>query len=730
MRKIVSIFLSCVLICIWSQVSSAQIKAEKEEEVKIFFLNDWYDGVIVDIKGPKYLIEYEFAGSTKQKVYKRKDFKRMYESEGVDWGRIWKSAGGSFKIEASLKSIDGDNVVLIRPDLTTITVPLSKLSKADEIYVGKLTKNRDKAIINGEAPAITPTLPEIEDFGGSFQSISTFGGNGQGKIAPFGSTPKYLNDFEQSGTGFNMIRKKQELISVIPVGGPDQIVLMGSRERNPFKKGEKYQSQLYWVSLKERKVTGFVSITHEDYPLDYDPRYKLLLTFNRNEEFIGETDEPDNYTLWKLSVGGKTAEPIVRWRGKGMGWASHQFGKIVNDSIVVVKTEKQTYEGFDIKQKKSLYVIKSGSFFDSPVVLSPDRKKLILPEDGRVSVVDATTGEYSFSLKVKDPHTSGANINSQGDRLAAITDRNLYVWDLQSGDETPEVYPAPLMGSPFKSRIEWITDDLILGESHSSRILYQLSLKLPIWSYEMDVSQYFLNQDPLKNMVVGGKFFYVARPETFGSSIAVGAVQLPGPSVKETVGNVDRESLMVLKRGAELAVDASSLRDQEIEGWLIEKIESNGWVYNPNAELVMVPTMGQGKPQTTKYTNMRGGGSQSVSFTPHFSRLRIMRGNTIIWQAATSTGAPPVIFGGNAQGQVSRMQKPNREFFRSVRIDKEIIDPKYSRGFGVSKLGLRGIEVVSTSPPGREDDPEEASRKADEDRRNSQKDDENPESGR
>ncbi len=46
----------------------------------------------------------------------------------------------------------------------------------------------------------------------------------------------------------------------------------------------------------------------------------------------------------------------------------------------------------------------------------------------------------------------------------------------------------------------------------------------------------------------------------------------------------------------------------------------------------------------------------------------------------------------------------------------EMIDPKYSRGFGVSHLGLRGIEVTSTKPPGREDDPYATERKNQSDR--------------
>ena len=68
---------------------------------------------------------------------------------------------------------------------------------------------------------------------------------------------------------------------------------------------------------------------------------------------------------------------------------------------------------------------------------------------------------------------------------------------------------------------------------------------------------------------------------------------------------------------------------------------------------------------------------------------------------------------------MSSYQKPNLDYFKSVKIEGKILDPKFSRGFGVSKLGLRGIEVVSTSPPGREADPLAAAEQASEDERKS-----------
>ena len=242
----------------------------------------------------------------------------------------------------------------------------------------------------------------------------------------------------------------------------------------------------------------------------------------------------------------------------------------------------------------------------------------------------------------------------------------------------------------------------------------------------MDVSDYFLNRDPLKNMVVDGKFFYVAKPDPFSGAIAVGAVELPGPGVAEVTQNIDQSTLMIMKPGVHIALAVDDVSDPgKVKKWLTDKIVSNEWVIDSGAEIVMEASMGIGETQTVEYEEMGGlgrGETTSATFKPHYANLKIKQGNTIVWQGGTSTGAPPFIHGENVQSELNKYQNPQLGFFENVKIDKTIIDPKFSRGFGVSKLGLRGIEVVSTSPPGREDNPADASTQADEDEKKAYED--------
>ena len=225
----------------------------------------------------------------------------------------------------------------------------------------------------------------------------------------------------------------------------------------------------------------------------------------------------------------------------------------------------------------------------------------------------------------------------------------------------------------------------------------------------MEVSERFLNDDPLLCQAVGGMFFYSAEPSTswFGTSFAIGAVSLPGPAVAEITKEVDRASLMIMKTGVPVALELINCTpEDQIEEWLKEKISDNGWVYDPDATIKMIAEMGIGEQQSVTYEELSLEAKQTnVKFKPHFSKLTIKRGDLVIWRGGTETGAPLIVTGAKWKKKVQRMQKPQPNYFKMVKINDEMIDPKYARGFGVSKFGLRGIEVLSTDPPGRDNDP-------------------------
>ena len=77
----------------------------------------------------------------------------------------------------------------------------------------------------------------------------------------------------------------------------------------------------------------------------------------------------------------------------------------------------------------------------------------------------------------------------------------------------------------------------------------------------------------------------VARPETFGDPLALGIVDLPGPQVDELTNNLDRSTLLTLKKDPKIALKLDNVSDEEkVRRWLSEKIESAGWILVNEAE--------------------------------------------------------------------------------------------------------------------------------------------------
>ena len=722
--------------------SYGQLPLEEGESVKILFVGEIIDATIIARDKNRYNVQFTFANQEQTKVFERAQIRKLCEVNAIDFAKVWASSNGKFKIEAALKSFEGDKVKLVKTDETEIDVPIASLSDKDKAYLSKFKKQYDEAVKLGQVVAKYPSLPPIDDYGvvdpESFSVVV-----GEGKVSELGSMPSYLTTFEQSGLGFKLTRQRQKLVAAIPIGGPEQLVLMTAVEDNFFNNQGKFQAEAYWASLKQKKILASVPLPPDEQIVDYDPRFKRMVSINydqrrdqgsefgasQGEKFPNadqsngdqpKEEERNSITLWNLKPGDTKAEAVARWATDYSPFVFNHFIKIVSENIVLAKVAQKSYVAWDVSAKKVVYTFKSGNFFDAPIVLSPDRKSLILPEDGKVTVLDSTTGELKFSLPVAARHVSGVCVNADGNKLAALTEQNVFVWDLASGSEQAKSYEAPLIGSPAQSRLEWVSDDLLLAASHMERVLYRLSLELPVWSYRMGVREQVYNNNPLFNSVLGGLLFYIAIPDPLGGGVAVGAVKLPGPKADEITEKIDRDTLMLIKPGTRVSIDASKTTDAaSVEKWLEEKVKANGWVYDRSAPIRLVAEMGVGERQSETYSQMGGGGGNTtVSFTPHYANLIIRQGDAVLWQSGTSTGPPPIIRGDNLQAEVSKTERPQLGFFQFVSIPNKIIDPKYSRGFGVSELGLRGIEVLSTSPPGREADPSAADRKMQQDRLN------------
>ena len=706
------------------QIESArgQLKVDKGERVKVFFLNDWRDGVIVESRGNRSSVDYEFAGGTSQRIFNRNQIRKLCEVEALDFARRWQSADGKFKIVAAIKSGDEKNVLLIKEDLSTATVPINRLSTKDITYTKKVLKTAAKMAEAGNAGSASSilanaNLPELEKFESEVGTEDTLSDVPNESIKPLGAIPAYMK-FKDAGFGFSVAREKDDIISVVPVGGPDELVMVAAGERKIFPDQSGNAVNLYWLSLKSRSVKSRTSLPPFQIPVDYDPRSKRLLTVYR-ETRLGLGDKTEYLMLWKLMPGADKAEPLVRWKVEFERGETTHFMKVINEDMVVMCSGKSDYFGFDAKNKKVKYSVRGRGFGRSPTaVLSPDRSTLIVCEERWVVLYDAITGKRRAQFSAVGEgeneemmvggYITGANISEDGTKLAAINREHILVWDLAKGNKTPKRYRAQKLESPGSTQLNWINDNFILVSARQRRTLYQLSTEMPVWAYYLASSGNTLPQyRSIQSAVVNGRFIYALKPDFKKRTQAiVGAFSLPDSRVLEIAEGLDREQLNLVKRGARVALNLGNVTQPEkIRSWLLAKMEERGWVQDQSSDLKLTASMGKGETETWTFKKkgplMRYTKGETRTVTPTYSILNLTYGKRSIWYRSTRSGLSE---GTYEQGQLERsianVEKDDPNFFSRVSFPKEILDPRFEGGLGASEIGPNGIEIKFTDPPG------------------------------
>ncbi|WP_417746421.1 SHD1 domain-containing protein [Rosistilla oblonga] len=112
----------------------------------------WFPGEIVSLNADKSVVVRRRAGSSRKVTVKRRNVQLAPEqlpqpnkpasvsaapmaAEGTSPVRTWSDATGRFKIEANLLRVENGGAVLKRTDGREVTVPVTKLSAADQTYL-------------------------------------------------------------------------------------------------------------------------------------------------------------------------------------------------------------------------------------------------------------------------------------------------------------------------------------------------------------------------------------------------------------------------------------------------------------------------------------------------------------------------------------------------------------------------------------------------------------------
>jgi hypothetical protein len=262
-----------------------------------------------------------------------------------------------------------------------------------------------------------------------------------------------------------------------------------------------------------------------------------------------------------------------------------------------------------------------------------------------------------------------------------------------------------LIGTPFRATLDWVGENRVMANAgHRGLVLFSLRHKIALWNYQFDTSAVREGGGHRVQEIIDEHLVYAASVSSGGQQgLAVGAVELPGPNVDEAAASLDPESLMILKPGTPVRLEVNAGGDTaRVQAALEEEIRSNGWQLDPGASITVSAEMKVGKTQQVTYRSMMGGGEQTVTVTPHISRVEVRVGDEVAWQSGTSSGAPPIVHlkeGQSAQSEVSRWNQANPGFFDKVDMPERILDPAKKNGIGTTRVTNRGLIPGPATPP-------------------------------
>ncbi|MFO0816443.1 MAG: SHD1 domain-containing protein [Pirellulales bacterium] len=684
--------LIALVIVIGDGDARAAEKYQVGDEIEVLHLRQWRPGKVVqtnargDVKA-----DFEFGASTQQQVFKATDVRYAYEKDAIARTRTWSDPSGTFKIKAALLSLEDESVLLRKPDNTELKVPLAKLSTTDQDFVKRLRKELGPSA--NRPPQVPP--PETFDESAAIDVWKTWGAAGQNAARP-AITPDPLPAFvklKQAGVAFPTQEFFDRLGAVLPLGGPNGWVLASIENHNP---GESIPGRLLWVSLVKGKVENQQLLPHGEVVVDYHPQSKQLLTMSE-EEGNSRGLLPNILTIWRVAPADTGVTLVARWKfNPGSFRGQDNWARIVDATTVVHRWKSGEIAAWDFSAKQLRYRLAQESFFQPAPTLSGGRRYLIVPEDRQVRILEAASGFLVCTLPAPEGSSATA-MTEDGTRLAVLNRNQLVVWDLTSPDAEPEKYQAEAIGTPFTTTMEWVGSDQIMADNgHRGKVLFSLKHRIALWRYDFDLDAVPEQRERRVKHVLDGHLVYAASVgELRQKGLAVGAVELPGPKVREEAESLDPESLMILKPGVEVAVNLQCGEYNERVYAAVQQIAArNGWVLNQSASIVMLCEMKRGEQQNSTYRSFDNSQSQSVSFTPYISSMQLQDGKRVIWQAMTATGAPPVMSltaGQTAQGEVDRWQLPNPEFFERLSVPAKLLDPDKRSGLGVTRVTNRGL---------------------------------------
>ena len=590
--------------------------------------------------------------------------------------RLWKDASGSFQVRAKLIERTDGAVRLRKTDGKEISVPLAKLSQADQEYVDKTT-----------APKPVVVVPEREPRGLRRGDPS----KSAGASKPLPDTGRSINpgidpvtgDFEPDPLNFVAVAE----LGSVPVCDTDAYDAVSAPKpadaacskvlvsvgRHVITQPNDAKGRIYLVDWKQRRADPVWEVGKKLELLDHDPDSGRSV-FTEGMDGLGRGGEI------VVAEGLATGEGKILFRrtlpGAGNpGFQPHvEWACMVSASHLLAIVDLNLFL-WDLPAARLLYRVEGMKSGNTPAV-SPNGASFALSCEGGIAVIETATGKVQRRLS-QPGWAPTAAFDPTGRHLAICTSNRFCIWDCQTDTITADAVTTEHLGS---GPPHWIGPRTILSSNGNA---IDTELGMAVWKYALPQEK--------NSLVAASRLWFSGNHST----CSVTAVEVPHRPVGYVVGAIlaGGEAALVMAPGmaVSIAVDnrlgpAVPIDEAAIRQGIAQACQQAGWGVQAQAPVQLLARLERLPAQELKFRDARNGnGVTTATMQPFKADLEIRRGNELLWSRGTQNYPPTLLFlgeGETVQQAVTKWERPHQDFFTSLHLP-----PRIPRHDGPTKPG-------------------------------------------
>ena len=671
-----------LVLLLFSRSSSA---AEVGDEVQFVRAGQTVNGRVTALRPGGTFVEVEatIGGRTGKLIVKATSLKVVGKSGG-DGYRIWKDASGRFEIDATLQSQTAFDVVLLKRDGSTITVPLEKLSIADQEHVASLEEGGENPFGAG-ATSSAPAMGSSGAAGGgpfALPAPINMSKNTQFNLQKL-STPEGVeaapSPLDLSAAGNASMQLPPSERGERP-GRPVVVSPAGSQlcygVRSPTR-GQSFYTKLMLIDGEKRTTRDMGKLEGDNvWVASADPTSGDILGI------VSKHGEDKSQSLCVIS-GARDGNPriVAHWRmfPDNQGNADYvRFRKILANQIVVVVYGGKT-RAFDYGLKQEVWTAPS-HMFNEPAI-SPGGRYAAVMADKQCAIIETKTGKQLGSIPVNATGPMALGFSLDGLRLALAHGTQVRVIDVTTGEETL-LHEATVNLGGMGKPVLWLEDNKYL--LLPTGLLLDVQRNLIVWKYNID-------QDAMEFAELGEHGLL-----SFTAPNATTVIRLPHDAARKA-GERDTAGITALKAGDPISIVANDsgpgVSAGDLRTWLSDAATRAGYQAASSAPIELKASISRGETKTESYRLIgRGFATEEVTHTPYISKVEIVQAGKTLWQQSTQSGMPFMIPDNKSLQEVAKEnERPNANFFQNIQLPRQVLKPEFQNGFGSSRVSANGI---------------------------------------